>query len=99
MISLEELQLAARNHGLPLEALQQPITPTGLHYLLIHYDIPFVDAGSWTDRVRLVNASYHGTWELPFGPNRALFRSTNPVARRIAGGARGFDMRRTSCSG
>jgi sulfane dehydrogenase subunit SoxC len=48
VISLEELQLAARNHGLPLEALQQPITPTGLHYLLIHYDIPFVDAGSWT---------------------------------------------------
>ena len=48
MISLEELQLAARNHGLPLEALRQAITPTGLHYLLIHYDIPFVDADSWT---------------------------------------------------
>src|SRR5438477_1718715 len=46
-ISLEELQLAARNHGLPLEALRQPITPTGLHYLLIHYDIPFVDADAW----------------------------------------------------
>ena len=38
-----ELQLAARNHGMPLEALLYPITPTGLHYLLIHYDIPFVD--------------------------------------------------------
>jgi DMSO/TMAO reductase YedYZ molybdopterin-dependent catalytic subunit len=42
-ISLEELQLAARNHGLPLEALRYPITPPGLHYLLIHYDIPDVD--------------------------------------------------------
>ncbi|MEX2211770.1 MAG: sulfite oxidase [Gaiellaceae bacterium] len=46
-ITLEELQLAARNHGLPLEALRHPITPIGLHYLLIHFDIPFVDADSW----------------------------------------------------
>ena len=47
-ISIEELQLAARNHGMPLEALRYPITPVGLHYLLIHYDIPFADAESWT---------------------------------------------------
>jgi len=39
-----ELQLAARNHGMPLEALRYPVTPAGLHYLLIHYDIPAVDA-------------------------------------------------------
>ncbi|HEY7179522.1 MAG TPA: sulfite oxidase [Gaiella sp.] len=42
-ISQEELRLAARNHGLPLEALRWPITPVGLHYLLIHYDVPVVD--------------------------------------------------------
>ena len=42
-ISLEELQLAARNHGMPLEGLRWPVTPVGLHYLLIHYDIPLVD--------------------------------------------------------
>ena len=46
-VSLEELQLAARNHGLPLEALRFDITPLGLHYLLIHYDIPEVDEESW----------------------------------------------------
>lgn len=46
-ISLEELQLAARNHGMPLEALRFPVTPVGLHYLLIHYDVPVVDAGEW----------------------------------------------------
>ena len=46
-ISLEELQLAARNHGMPLEALRFPITPVGLHYLLIHYDVPVVDAADW----------------------------------------------------
>jgi DMSO/TMAO reductase YedYZ molybdopterin-dependent catalytic subunit len=46
-ISLEELQLAARNHGMPLEALRWDITPLGLHYLLIHYDIPDADPESW----------------------------------------------------
>jgi sulfane dehydrogenase subunit SoxC len=46
-ISPEELQLAARNHGLPLEALRWDVTPVGLHYLLIHYDIPVVDPASW----------------------------------------------------
>jgi DMSO/TMAO reductase YedYZ molybdopterin-dependent catalytic subunit len=46
-IPLEELQLAARNHGLPLEALRHPVTPLGLHYLLIHFDIPLVDADGW----------------------------------------------------
>ena len=42
-ISEAELGLAARNHALPLEALRHDITPAGLHYLLIHYDIPDVD--------------------------------------------------------
>ncbi|MDQ3670949.1 MAG: sulfite oxidase [Actinomycetota bacterium] len=46
-ISLEELQLAARNHGMPLEALRWDITPVGLHYLLTHYDIPLVDPATW----------------------------------------------------
>jgi DMSO/TMAO reductase YedYZ molybdopterin-dependent catalytic subunit len=45
-ISLEELQLAARNHGMPLEALRWDVTPVGLHYLLTHYDIPALDE-SW----------------------------------------------------
>ena len=43
----EELQLALRNSGMPLEALRYPITPAGLHYLLIHYDIPAVDPQAW----------------------------------------------------
>jgi hypothetical protein len=42
-ITEEELRLAARNHGMPLEALRHDVTPVGLHYLLIHYDIPVVD--------------------------------------------------------
>ena len=47
MIDLDELQLAARNHGMPLELLREPITPAGLHYLLIHFDIPHVDPETW----------------------------------------------------
>ncbi|HEX6355185.1 sulfite oxidase [Actinophytocola sp.] len=46
-VSLDELRLAARNHGMPLEALRDDLTPPGLHYLLVHYDIPFVDPASW----------------------------------------------------
>jgi sulfane dehydrogenase subunit SoxC len=46
-ITPEELRLATRNHGLPLEALREPITPAGLHYLLIHYDIPVVDPAAY----------------------------------------------------
>jgi DMSO/TMAO reductase YedYZ molybdopterin-dependent catalytic subunit len=46
-VTLDELRLAARNHGLPLEALCHDLTPAGLHYLLIHYDIPVVDPAAW----------------------------------------------------
>ncbi|MEW6689770.1 MAG: sulfite oxidase [Pseudomonadota bacterium] len=43
----EELALAARNAGMPLEALRYDLTPTGLHYCLIHFDIPATDAAAW----------------------------------------------------
>src|SRR3954465_11145057 len=46
-IGLDELALATRNHGLPLEALRYDVTPPGLHYVLVHYDIPAVDPGAW----------------------------------------------------
>ena len=46
-ISMEELALAARNHGMPLEALRYDLTPVGLHYLLIHFDIPAADETTW----------------------------------------------------
>ncbi|HEV2033065.1 MAG TPA: sulfite oxidase [Candidatus Dormibacteraeota bacterium] len=46
-ITMEELQLAARNHSMPLEALRYDVTPLGLHYLLTHFDIPEVDPASW----------------------------------------------------
>ena len=47
-IGPDELALATRNHGLPLEALRHDLTPPGLHYVLTHYDIPYVpDDTTW----------------------------------------------------
>jgi DMSO/TMAO reductase YedYZ molybdopterin-dependent catalytic subunit len=45
--STEELRLASRNHAMPMEALRWDVTPPGLHYLLVHYDVPLVDEASW----------------------------------------------------
>jgi len=47
----EEVALATRNSGMPLEALRYDVTPAGLHYLLIHFDIPQTDAAGWKLRV------------------------------------------------
>jgi sulfane dehydrogenase subunit SoxC len=46
-ITVEELALAGRNHAMPLEALRHDITPAGLHYLLIHFDVPYTDGAGW----------------------------------------------------
>src|SRR3989304_8116134 len=43
----EEVQLANRTRGMPLEGLRYDVTPTGLHYLLVHFDIPHLDAAEW----------------------------------------------------
>ena len=36
---------------MPLRSLRYPITPSGLHYLLIHYDVPEVNADEWRLKV------------------------------------------------
>lgn len=43
----EEVGLALRNPGMPLEGLRYPITPIGMHYLLAHFDIPFIDPATY----------------------------------------------------
>jgi DMSO/TMAO reductase YedYZ molybdopterin-dependent catalytic subunit len=44
----EEVALANRNHGTLLETLRHDVTPAGLHYLLNHFDVPYVpDASQW----------------------------------------------------
>lgn len=49
-ISRQELALAARNHGLPLEALRYDVTPPGLHYVQTHYDIPYAEGSPGRSR-------------------------------------------------
>jgi sulfane dehydrogenase subunit SoxC len=85
VISLEELQLAARNHGMPLEALRHPITPPGLHYLLIHYDIPFVDAAVWT---LTVDGDVDEPLQLSLADLRALPSTEVAVTMECAGNGR-----------
>lgn len=48
----EEVQSAIRNRGIPLEALRHPLTPTGLHYLIIHFDLPEISLDDWSLSVR-----------------------------------------------
>ncbi|HEV2815154.1 MAG TPA: molybdopterin-dependent oxidoreductase, partial [Solirubrobacteraceae bacterium] len=79
-ITAEELRLAARNHGMPLEALRHAVTPVGLHYLLIHYDIPVVDPRTW----RLVI----GDEEWSLEALKALPRVTRAVTMECAGNGR-----------
>jgi sulfane dehydrogenase subunit SoxC len=56
-VGLDELGLATRNHGMPLELMRHDVTPLGSHYLLIHYDIPAVDLATWRlDVTGLVHA-------------------------------------------
>src|SRR5437867_13100010 len=50
-LTFEELRLAGRNHSLPLEALRYDVTPAGLHYVLVHFDIPEADAAVWSVQV------------------------------------------------
>jgi sulfane dehydrogenase subunit SoxC len=84
-ITAEELRLAARNHALPLEALRHPITPAGLHYLLIHYDIPVVDPEAF----RLeVGGAVERPLSLSLAELKARERVALPVTFECAGNGR-----------
>lgn len=44
-----EVRLANRNSGIHLEMLRHDVTPIGMHYLLSHFDVPYVrDESSWS---------------------------------------------------
>jgi DMSO/TMAO reductase YedYZ molybdopterin-dependent catalytic subunit len=48
VFSAPETVLAFRNHGMQAELLSRPITPLGCHYLLIHFDIPDLEANGYS---------------------------------------------------
>ena len=84
-ITPDELQLAARNHGLPLEALRDPITPAGLHYLLIHYDIPAVDPATFELEI---TGAVDRPLTLTLDDLRARERVDRPITFECAGNGR-----------
>src|ERR687893_1933146 len=83
--SREEVGLALRNPGMPLEGLRYPITPIGMHYLLIHFDIPLIDAATYelsiTGRVR-------NLLKLTLDDLKARPAVTMPVTMECAGNGR-----------
>lgn len=84
-IGLDELQLAARNHGMPAEALRYDVTPVGLHYLLVHYDIPDVDGDTWQLRI---DGAVGQPLTLTLAQLRARPRVTTAVTLECAGNGR-----------
>jgi DMSO/TMAO reductase YedYZ molybdopterin-dependent catalytic subunit len=84
-ITEAELRLAARNHGLPLEALRHDITPPGLHYLLIHYDIPAIDPHTY----RLeIGGAVERPISLALDALRGRTRAAEPITFECAGNGR-----------
>jgi DMSO/TMAO reductase YedYZ molybdopterin-dependent catalytic subunit len=84
-LTFDELQLAGRNKGMPLEGLRYDITPVGMHYLLVHFDIPAIDASSWRLRV---GGHVARPLELTLDAIRARPRTTIPVTLECAGNGR-----------
>ena len=81
----EELQLSARNHSMPLEALRREVTPPGLHYVLTHFDIPDIDSPTWHLRIR---GAVERTLELGMAALRRAPAITVPVTLECAGNGR-----------
>jgi sulfane dehydrogenase subunit SoxC len=89
-IGLDELAQATRNHGMPLEALRSDITPAGLHYVLIHYDVPFLDEVTHT----LTIGGFDRPLTLTMEQLRSRPATTAPVTFECAGNGRAlFDAR------
>src|SRR2546429_7086135 len=84
-MGVDELRLAARNSGMPLEALDWPITPLGLHCLLIHYDIPRVDPATWSLHV---GGHVRRALTLSLDDLRSRPARTIPVTMECAGNGR-----------
>jgi DMSO/TMAO reductase YedYZ molybdopterin-dependent catalytic subunit len=92
-IGLDELAQAARNHGMPLEALRADVTPPGMHYVLVHYDVPFVDAAAHT----IAFEGFDRPLELALDDLRARPAVTMPITFECAGNGRAlFETRAVS---
>jgi sulfane dehydrogenase subunit SoxC len=84
-VTRNELQLALRNHGMHLEGLRYDLTPTGMHYLLIHFDVPEADETTWS---LSIGGLVRDRLALSIADLRARPRVTLPVTMECAGNGR-----------
>jgi DMSO/TMAO reductase YedYZ molybdopterin-dependent catalytic subunit len=84
-VTLDELQLALRNHGMRLEGLRYDVTPVGMHYLLIHFDVPEANEGTWT---LSVGGLVREPLQLSMADLRARPAVTFPLTMECAGNGR-----------
>ena len=84
-VTKAELGQAARNHAMHLEGLRYDVTPPGMHYLVIHFDIPAADEVTWTVEI-------DGLVEKPLTLSIADLRArpavTRPIMMECAGNGR-----------
>jgi DMSO/TMAO reductase YedYZ molybdopterin-dependent catalytic subunit len=83
--TLDELDSASRNHSFYLEMLALDETPIGAHYVVLHFDIPLVDAATWRLEIdglvaRPISLSFDDVKRRP--------ASTRPVTLECAGNGR-----------
>lgn len=83
--TLGELRSATRNHGMPLEGLRYDVTPIGMHYLLVHFDIPHVDVTEWRLRI---DGRVSQVQSLSLDDIMSRPRVTIPVTMECAGNGR-----------
>lgn len=84
-VTLDELQLAQRNHGMHLEGLRYDLTPIGMHYLLIHFDVPETDEATWSLEI---DGLVRKRLRLSMADLRSRPRVTLPVTLECAGNGR-----------
>ena len=70
---------------MPLEMLRHDVTPAGLHYLLIHFDVPYTDGAGWQVEV---GGHVREPLTLDLNTIRALPAVTHRVVMECAGNGR-----------
>jgi DMSO/TMAO reductase YedYZ molybdopterin-dependent catalytic subunit len=83
----EEVALANRNSGILQEGLRYDVTPAGMHYLLNHFDVPYIaDGANWTVDV---GGKVERPFKLAMADIQALPQRTLRVTMECAGTGRG----------
>lgn len=80
-----EVGLANRNSGNLLESLHHDTTPTGQHYLLIHFDVPDLDDAT---HQLVFGEGFESPYSLSMSEIRSLPQTTRPVTLECAGNGR-----------